>query len=459
MFGKLRRLVLTLILADALLTQAALLTADSTRRFLPLGRAVDTTETFLNPYIHLIVALLWPVVFYVVSVYDMRRDVRPVGNARILFVAVSTAVFVLSGVLYFTFRDTPRLLILYFYLFDLVLLASARLAVGLVLRLMHASGRPLTRILLVGAGEAAEAIALSLANRLGHGISIIGCADDDVIEGPLGIPVLGLVEDAPRLARECRIDEVIICLPAARYEDVERLSFELQTDPVRVRLVPDFLKLVMVQSSVELIGGLPLIGLREPRIDGPAWAVKRLFDLTLSVLLLALASPVMLLTALAVRLTSPGPVFYHQRRVGENGKLFWVHKFRTMVPGAENKRTINPLEKLPDDPRITPLGRFLRRTSIDELPQLFNVLHGEMSLVGPRPEQVFIVEQYEPWQRQRLAVPPGITGWWQVNGRGDLPMHLNTHYDLYYIRNYSLWLDLKILWKTVGVVIKGRGAY
>ncbi|MEK7327895.1 MAG: sugar transferase, partial [Chloroflexota bacterium] len=140
-------------------------------------------------------------------------------------------------------------------------------------------------------------------------------------------------------------------------------------------------------------------------------------------------------------------------------RLFWVHKFRTMVPDAEKKRPVNPREKLPDDPRITPLGRFLRRTSIDELPQLFNVLRGEMSLVGPRPEQVFIAEQYEPWQRQRLAVPPGITGWWQVNGRGDLPMHLNTHYDLYYIRNYSLWLDLKILWKTVGVVIKGRGAY
>ncbi|MBI3240800.1 MAG: sugar transferase [Chloroflexi bacterium] len=455
MFGKLRRLVLTLILADAFLTQVALWVADSMRRFLPLGRAIDTTGSFLNPYIYLIIAVLWPVVFYVISVYDVRRDVRPVGNARILFVAVSTAVFVLSGVLYFTFRDTPRLLILYFYLFDLVLLASARLTVGLVLRLMHASGRPLTRILLVGAGEAAEAIALSLANRLGHGISIIGCADDDVVEGPLGIPVLGLVEDVLRLVRECRIDEVIICLPASRYADIEQLSFQLQTEPVRVRLVPDFLKLVMVQSSVELIGGLPLIGLREPRIDGPAWAVKRLFDLTLSVLLLALASPAMLLAALAVKLTSPGPVFYHQRRVGENGKLFWVHKFRTMVAGAEQNR----FEKRPDDPRVTHLGRLLRRTSIDELPQLFNVLRGEMSLVGPRPEQVFIVEQYEPWQRQRLAVPPGITGWWQVNGRGDLPMHLNTHYDLYYIRNYSLWLDLKILWKTAGVVIKGRGAY
>ncbi len=455
MFGKLRRLILALVLADALLTQAALLAADATRRFLPLGREIDLAGSFLNPYIHLIVAILWPIVFYGVSVYDVRRDVRPVGNARLLFVAVSTAVFVLSGVLYFTFRDVPRLLIFYFYIADLTLLALARLASGLILRFMHASGRPLTRALLVGSGEAAEVIATYLSDRLVHGISIIGCADDESYEGPLGIPVLGLVEDVPRLVRECRIDEVIICLPAARYAEVERLSFQLQIEPVRVRLVPDFLKLVMVQSSVEMVGGLPLIGLREPRIDGLAWAIKRTFDILLSIILLVLTSPLMLLAALAIKLTSPGPVFYHQRRVGENGRLFWMHKFRTMVADAEQKR----FEKQPDDPRVTRLGRFLRRTSIDELPQFFNVFRGEMSLVGPRPEQVFIVEQYEPWQRQRLAVPPGITGWWQVNGRSDLPLHLNTHYDLYYIRNYSLWLDLKILWKTVGVVIKGRGAY
>jgi exopolysaccharide biosynthesis polyprenyl glycosylphosphotransferase len=225
---------------------------------------------------------------------------------------------------------------------------------------------------------------------------------------------------------------------------------------VRVRLVPDFLKLVMVQSSVDLVGGLPLIGLREPRIDGPAWAVKRIFDLAVTGGALLFGWPLMLTIAAAVKLTSPGPVIYRQQRVGENGRLFWVYKFRTMATDADQRPT---LDKRPDDPRVTRLGRFLRRTSLDELPQLFNVLKGEMSLVGPRPEQVFIVQRYEPWQRQRLAVPPGITGWWQVNGRSDLPMHLNTQYDLYYIRNYSLLLDLKILWRTIGAVIQGRGAY
>jgi len=153
--------------------------------------------------------------------------------------------------------------------------------------------------------------------------------------------------------------------------------------------------------------------------------------------------------------------------VGENGKLFWTHKFRTMVQGADKMAATVAVQdeqgrqvyKRRDDPRVTRVGHFLRRTSLDELPQFFDVLRGEMSVVGPRPEQIFISEQYETWQHQRLAVPPGITGWWQVSGRSDLPMHLNTQYDLYYIRNYSLWLDLKILLKTIGVVIRGKGAY
>jgi exopolysaccharide biosynthesis polyprenyl glycosylphosphotransferase len=187
----------------------------------------------------------------------------------------------------------------------------------------------------------------------------------------------------------------------------------------------------------------------------------------LSGLGLALLWPMMLATAIAIKLDSPGPVIYRQRRVGENCKEFWVFKFRTMVQGAdqlvESVATTDEqghrIYKRPDDPRITRVGRFLRRTSLDELPQLINVLRGEMSLVGPRPEQVFITEGYEPWQRQRFSVPPGMTGWWQVSGRSDLPMHLNTQYDLYYIRNYSLWLDLKILWKTLGVFIRGKGAY
>jgi lipopolysaccharide/colanic/teichoic acid biosynthesis glycosyltransferase len=174
------------------------------------------------------------------------------------------------------------------------------------------------------------------------------------------------------------------------------------------------------------------------------------------------------LIALAIRIDSSGPVFFHQPRVGENGRIFKMIKFRTMVEDAEQMRNIvedvNEQGKIIQnksrhDPRITRFGRFLRRTSLDEIPQIFNVLRGDMSLVGPRPEMPHLVDQYEPWQRARFAVPQGMTGWWQINGRSDKPMNLNTEDDLYYVKNYSIWLDLKILARTVWVVVRRKGAY
>jgi lipopolysaccharide/colanic/teichoic acid biosynthesis glycosyltransferase len=161
------------------------------------------------------------------------------------------------------------------------------------------------------------------------------------------------------------------------------------------------------------------------------------------------------------------PIFFRQKRVGENGRLFDMLKFRTMVKNAEELRAQvetrdadgNLIHKIKDDPRVTRAGRFLRRFSLDELPQLFNILAGTMSLVGPRPEMPYLVDKYQPWQRKRFAVPPGLTGWWQVNGRSDKPMHLHTEDDLYYIQNYSIWLDLQIIVRTIWVVLVGKGSY
>ena len=175
----------------------------------------------------------------------------------------------------------------------------------------------------------------------------------------------------------------------------------------------------------------------------------------------------MAVVALAVKIDSPGPIFFGQKRVGEGGRIFKMFKFRSMGVDAEARwdevvRTTpdgQVIFKQENDPRVTRVGRFIRRTSLDELPQLVNVLRGEMSLVGPRPELLWLVEHYEPWQRQRLEVPQGITGWWQINGRSEKPMHLHTEEDLYYIQHYSLLLDLHILWKTLGVVIKCQGAF
>ena len=466
MFARLRRLVIILALADVVVAQIALVAADYMRRFIPLGNAQARQAPFLNLLIHLIVAVVFPATFLALSVYDVRRDTRPVGDAASLARAVIVGTFVFAGVLYFSYRQVPRLLVIYFFVAELAAVAALRLLAGVGLRLLRQQGRPLSRVLLVGSGEAAVAVAGALRRQFGDSVAIVGCADDAPGPGPAALPLLGKLTDVPNLVRACAVDEVILALPAEQHEIVESLAYALLTSPVRVRLMPDYLRLVFVQSSVESVGGIPLIGLREPRISGLPWAVKRIFDVVVTLLLLLVAWPLMLLIALLIRLDSPGPILFSQQRVGENGRLFWMHKFRTMVSNAEELGPQPGFDtegrltyKLANDRRITRVGRFLRQTSLDELPQFFNVLKGEMSLVGPRPEVQFIVEQYEPWQRQRLAVPPGITGWWQVNGRSDLPMHLNTHLDLYYIRNYSLWLDVKILWKTIGVVLRGQGAY
>jgi lipopolysaccharide/colanic/teichoic acid biosynthesis glycosyltransferase len=194
------------------------------------------------------------------------------------------------------------------------------------------------------------------------------------------------------------------------------------------------------------------------------WLLKRVFDLALATLLLALVAPILALVSVAILLDSGRPVVVRQSRVGEHGHVFTMYKFRTMYPASAEDDTghrsaVAASIKGPGDPRITPLGVYLRRTSLDELPQLFNVLRGEMSLVGPRPELPGVVDRYEPWQHARHVVAPGMTGWWQVNGRSELPLHLNTQLDLFYIQNFSVLLDLRILARTVGVVIRGRGAY
>lgn len=194
---------------------------------------------------------------------------------------------------------------------------------------------------------------------------------------------------------------------------------------------------------------------------------KRAFDIIVSSIVLLIASPVLLVVGAAIKLTSEGPVFFMQDRVGEGGQLFKIYKFRSMVADAESRQNEvnetddegNTIHKRKNDPRVTTIGKFIRKTSLDELPQLINVIKGEMSLVGPRPELPWLVAQYEEWQHRRFEVPQGITGWWQVNGRSDKPCHLNTDLDVEYIENYSFWLDIKIMLMTIPALLKGKGAF
>jgi exopolysaccharide biosynthesis polyprenyl glycosylphosphotransferase len=260
---------------------------------------------------------------------------------------------------------------------------------------------------------------------------------------------------------------VLIALPLRSQQDMIELITDLQQLTVSVRVVPDLFDLAFARTGIEDLDGIPIVSLRDPAMTPMQRAVKRLFDLVVAPLALIVGALPMALIAIAIRRDSPGPILFRQQRVGERGKLFWMVKFRTMIDRADEQLPAlidsqpdgQVLFKRPDDPRLTRVGRWLRQFSLDELPQLWNVLKGDMSIVGPRPELPWLVDQYADWQRKRFNVPQGMTGWWQVNGRSGKLTIAKTRDDLYYIQNYSLLFDIIILWKTVGAVLKRTGAF
>jgi exopolysaccharide biosynthesis polyprenyl glycosylphosphotransferase len=462
--------VIFLIVSDLVITLLALFTAIQARYWLDFGVKLTWQEVAQPWTIYALVAIIWGVTFILAQVYDARHTARVIDEAQIIVWAVAVACLVFAGVLYLTFREVPRRLFFYFVIADLVLLIGFRGAFRAALRYAGRRDPLPRRVLIVGAGRLGRRVAEGVRQQSGSGLVLVGCVDRDstrLSPDHPAAPLLGDIHSAPSLVKKHHVDEVIFALPMRDHRAIEGLVIALEDQPVRVRVVPDFLDLAMSRATIEDFNGLPLVGLRDPAIDGFDRVVKRLFDLTISTLTLLITWPVMLVIAMAIKLDSPGPALFVQERIGENGQPFNMFKFRSMVVNAEQlapevtQEDANGVvvHKIPDDPRITRVGRFIRRMSLDELPQLFNVLRGEMSLVGPRPELPRLVERYETWQRRRFSVPPGMTGWWQVNGRSDRLMHLHTEDDLYYIQNYSPLLDIQILWRTVGVVLRGRGAF
>ncbi len=466
------RLGLILLVADLGLTALALRLAKVLRLTLPFGVYLDEPLAF-GPWFYLLVPVIWALAFLALRVYDPARALRYLGDAQAVWSAVTWATLVFAGVAYLFFREFSRLLFIYFYLLDLLFLLSWRAILQWLLRLGlgHSLGEP-RRVLIVGVGAVGQELGQATRAYRWAGLELVGYVDDDEAKQGktyAGCPVLGTLENIRAIVPQYAIDEVLLTLPPRAQERARQLVLALQELPVSVRIVPDVFDLVFIRASVEEFAGIPLIGLREPAIEGPDRVVKRLFDLIMGSLALILLSPLMLVAALAVRIDSPGRVLLRQQRIGEGGRPFQMLKFRTMHVGAETEEQQLAQEtgegpptflKRPDDPRITHAGRVLRRFSIDELPQLFNVLQGDMSLVGPRPELPWMVERYKPQHRKRFAVPQGMTGWWQVNGRSDRADYaLRMEDDLYYIRNWSVWLDLRILWMTVGAVLRGEGAY
>ncbi|MBX7251013.1 MAG: sugar transferase [Candidatus Promineofilum sp.] len=458
------------IVIDVALTLLALAAATFLVRYIPDSMTNLRGPAYISPYIMLAVPLIWGITFLVLSVYDPKRIYKAIDEMQIVTVATLSSALLFAGLLYLGQRDFSRWVFILFVSVDLALLLGWRIVARIIFRIsrMPAGER---QVLIVGTGEVGQRVGQMIEDYRSVGLNLSGYLDeapqDTEDNSELVVHVLGPVEDVREVVQAGHIDDVVIALPQRDYAQINHLVLALHDLPVNVRVVPDYFSLALYRASVEDFGGLPMINLRDPALNDVQRLVKRMFDLALSSILLSLAMLPMAIITLLIRLDSHGPIIFRQQRVGENGRLFSMYKFRSMVVGAETMQDVvnemtedgKVLFKKVDDPRVTRIGRFLRHTSLDELPQLFNVWKGDMSLVGPRPELPWLVGQYEPWQHKRLAVPQGMTGWWQINGRADKPLHLHTEDDLYYVQNYSLWMDIYILLKTPWVVVRGKGAY
>ena len=411
--------------------------------------------------------VLWIGVLLLFSVYDGRQNLRWVDEFGSLTLGSMLAAISMAGVLYFSYRDVSRFLFLFFVVTGFIFLLLWRVVVRYSFRRRRLYGLRHRVVLILGAGRVGRGLLKQIIGQPDVGIRILGYLDDDPVKQARGLDVLGSLDKTRELVIANDVDDVVIALPQSAFSRLNEVVSGLYDLPVRVWVIPDYFSLTLHQASVEEFAGMPMLNLRAPAISEYQRMVKRGFDLICTLTAMPILLPLIGLMAAAIKLDSPGPVFYRPKRVGENGRIFEMIKFRTMVENAD--ALLHQVEKVDEeghlihkqrnDPRVTRVGKILRRTSLDELPQLFNVLKGEMTLVGPRPEMPYLVEKYDLWQRKRFAVPQGMTGWWQIQGRSDRPMHLNTEDDLYYVQHYSLWLDLKILIKTAWVVIMGKGAF
>lgn len=408
-------------------------------------------------------------IYRIEGIYNYVRGRTWLEEFYSLLTATFTGIVILVFVFFF-FRPQyySRLIYLYAGILIVLLLTIARAVIRWVMRAMRKRGIGVDRAVLVGGGEIGRAIMRSVLAQPDLGYRIEGFVDDDPTKGAIGnFQVLGGTDQLSSILRERQIDEVIVTLPWHARDKIVQIMEDSEAAGARVKIVPDLFQLSLSQIAVDAVGGIPLIGVKETSFSYGALALKRVMDVLLSGVMFLIVLLPMACIALAIKLTSPGPIIFAQYRVGRGGRLFTAYKFRTMREGADLEKSellhlneaTGPLFKIRNDPRITPLGKFLRRTSLDELPQFWNVLNGDMSMVGPRPPLPTEVAQYKEWHKRRLDVSPGLTGLWQVSGRSELTFDEMVMLDLYYIENWSPWLDISIMLKTIPALVTTRGAY
>ncbi len=471
---RVRRTGIALWVGDTLAALVAMSLADVIRRVLPFGAPPD--RFYVTWDVLLLVALLWSAVFYFLGAYERRNRDEVRVELRTVFLSATFGLFTLAAALYFfKIENFSRVLFIYFYWLDLALTWAGRWAMRAA-RARRGRLGDSRRALIVGTDATAQELAAQIQNWQGY--ALVGfIAEDEEGDGSTRggvrdtslqrVPVLGTLNDALRIVDRYEVDDVFLTQTTRGRAELAEMILALRDSRVRVRLMPDLLELITVRTGIETLRGLPVITLREPAITGINSVLKRALDLVGATMGMIVCGPLMLIIAILIRLDSPGPIFFTQERAGQYGKPFRMYKFRSMVANAEEllDELVNveelevPHFKLRNDPRVTRIGVWLRRTSLDELPQLFNVLMGSMSLVGPRPEVMRIATRYSPVQRQRLLVKPGLTGAMQISGRGDLSFDERMKLELDYIENYSIWRDLVILVKTLPAVLSGKGAY
>jgi exopolysaccharide biosynthesis polyprenyl glycosylphosphotransferase len=477
-----RTLAVSIFLLDLTFVAAAFVAAYEVRDLLLPRIAPETFPTrlyALSEYLPLLplALVVWGVMLLLSGRYRSHRTVPILDEAwaiiRVCF--MGAAVFTL---LLYAARIDEQLLgddrisrfwISLFAVFSCIFLLTEKLGVRITSRWVRMRGFNYRTVLIVGTGPTALAIADSILSHRYWGFRILGFIANgpgNNPDFPRSWPILGEVEDISRIVESNVVDDVIFAVHRRDLDRLEDLFLSLQEQGVRTRLALDLFPHTRARVEIEELDGMPLLTFATAPSGHVQLLVKRALDVAVSALLLFLGLPVALLVALAVKLSSGGGVLFRQTRCGLNGRSFTLYKFRTMVEGAEERRRellhLNemngPVFKLKADPRVTSLGRFLRRFSLDELPQFWNVLRGDMSLVGPRPPIPEEVAKYERWQRRRLAMKPGLTCLWQISGRNELDFHRWMELDLEYIDSWSPLLDLKILLKTIPAVLSGRGA-
>lgn len=404
-------------------------------------------------------------VFFFYRLYHRQRSLSYVDQFYSIFGAASVGMIISIALISFFFKNTldyPRLMMVYVWMLTILFTSIGRAIQSRVQLSLQARNWGEERVLIVGTGEVGRMVMQKIKRSPGLGYRVIGFVDDEAkIKAVQDSPVLGGSDDIPDIIQSQKVNEVIIAMPEASHQEILKIASKCDRGRVTIKVFPDVFQIMATEVSIGDLGGLPLLTMRDVALRGWRLTVKRVIDMTGSAITLVIMSPIMMLLAVLIKLDSEGPVFYTQERMGLDGKRFMMLKFRSMRTDAEEET--GPVWATADDNRRTRLGTFIRRFSIDEFPQFINVLLGDMSLVGPRPERPVFVEQFKqsiPRYMDRHREKAGITGWAQINGlRGDTSIIERTKYDLWYIENWSVALDLRIMIRTVLNIFIDRNAY